>query len=67
MGNGYRIGRFAAPPSLCKIKWPKRRKPLEQNLRLWRDTLRQLFYGTNGLFPVKLGATIRYAHKRSYW
>ena len=53
----------ARPPSLCKLKWPKRRKPLEQNLRLWRDTLRQLFCGANGLFPVKLGATIRYAHK----
>ena len=50
------------PPSLCTLKWPKRRKPLEQNMRLWRDTIRQIFYGDHGLFLTRLGAEIRYTH-----
>ena len=50
---------FVGPPSASTLTWPKRRCPLEQNWKLWRETIRHVFYGAQGLYPTRLGATIQ--------
>ena len=49
---------FYGPPSASTLKWPKRRHPLEQNWKLWRNTIKQIFYGAQGLFPTRLEAML---------
>ena len=49
---------FVGPPKACTLTWPKRRCPLEQNWKLWRETIRQVFYGAQGLYPSRLGVSL---------
>ena len=46
------------PPSVSSLNWPKRRKRLEYNMRLWRNTLCGVFYGINEVSPAHLGPII---------
>ena len=46
------------PPRQSDIEWPTRRKPVAENLRLWRDTIRRVFCGGKGLYPRNLGPVI---------
>ena len=54
---GSNIHRWAVygPPSNSTLKWPKRRTPLESNMKLWRDTIRKVFLGTNRIYSHRLG------------
>ena len=44
------------PPSPSSLGWPKRRIPLDHNMKLWRDTIRRLFFSANGIYPKYLEA-----------
>ena len=55
--SGDKIENWAlyGPPESLNMQWPKRRHPLESNLKMWRDVLRRLFCGEKGLHPRNLG------------
>ena len=46
------------PPAVTTISWPKRRKPLEETVKLWQDTIRSKFCGTLGIYPSPLGSPL---------
>ena len=58
-GNAIAPWAMYGPPSRSKLKWPKHRDPLPENLKLWRDTVRNIFCGESGLYPRNLGAIVR--------
>ena len=43
------------PPADSLLKWPKQRVPLEENLKLWRETIWGAFCGVTGIYPHPLG------------
>ena len=50
---------IAPLPTRSELKWPKRRKSLPENLKLWRDTLRNIFCGAAGPYTMTLGPISR--------
>ena len=55
--RGDRIEKWAlfGPPHESSLSWPGRRKPIHENLRLWRETVYQTITAANGLYPTNLG------------
>ena len=51
-GNIIERWSMHGPPVETTVIWSKRRKPLDQNMILWRDTLRAYFYGINSLIST---------------
>ena len=37
------------------LAWPKRRPPLEENMKLWKETIRADFCGMGEIYPKYLG------------
>ena len=52
--NGSDIEHWAlySPPADTSVIWPKRRQPLEENMKLWRDTIKTYFCGMNEEHPI---------------
>jgi hypothetical protein len=55
--TGDKIENWAlyGPPKTSNMQWPKRRRPVESNLKMWRDVVRRLFCGEKGFHPKNLG------------
>jgi hypothetical protein len=55
--TGDKIENWAlhGPPKKSNVQWPKRKRPVGSNLKMWRDVVRRLFCGEKGLHPKNLG------------
>ena len=42
-GNKIEDWALYGPPKPSDIEWPTRRHPVQENLRLWRNTIRSVF------------------------
>ena len=58
--NGASIHEWAfhGPPPPSSLRWPKRRIPLDHNMKSWRNTIRRIFFSASGIYPKHLGAII---------
>ena len=56
----YRVHEWAfhGPPPPSSLRWPKRRIPLDHNMKSWRNTIRRIFFSASGIYPNHLGAVI---------
>ena len=55
---------FYGPPAISNLQWPKKRHSLEQNWKLWRNTIKGIFYGVQSSFPTRQGVRLcMYPHQ----